>query len=174
MEAQTQPPPSSPSGNGRRPEEPLPEDDPHNPAARAIHDVPIYIAELKAYARHFISAKIDGVKATVRQMVMYTALGMVALLTTGGVLFAAIFLLLSGLAMGLGRLFGGRYWLGNLVVGVVVLGGVWLGVRMMVKKLIRAGRLKTEQKYDRKQLEERREFGRDVHERAAEPGSGKI
>lgn len=171
MGAQTQPPPSSPGGNGDRRDDPFPDDDAHNPAARAIHDVPIYIAELKAYARHFISAKIDGVKATVRQMAMYTALGVVGLLTAGGVLFAAIFLLLSGLAMGLGRLFGGRYWLGNLIVGAVVVGGVWLGVWMMVKKLTRAGRLKTEQKYDRKQLEERREFGRDVHERTAESRS---
>ena len=77
--------------------------EPVNPAKRAFHEVPIYIAELKSHAAYLLSAKVDAAKASVRRLVMLAVLGVVGLLVAGGLLFSAAFLTLSGLAMGLGH-----------------------------------------------------------------------
>ena len=165
METQS-PPPRSDAGNGRH-DEPSSQDDARNPASKAFEDVPIWIAELKSHFRYFVSAKIDGVKAKVKLGVLYVALGVVALLILAGLLFSAAFLLLSGLAMGLGQLLGSRLWLGNLIVGLVVLAGVVACLWLMMKKITHAGLVMMEKKYDDKQRQQRAEFGRDVHQRGS-------
>ena len=142
--------------------------DPVNPASRAFHDVPIYFAELKSHAAYLLSAKVDSAKASVRRLVMFAVLGIVGLLIAGGLLVSAAFLTLSGLAMGLGHLLGGHVWLGNLIVGLLVIGGSCLVTWMGVKKLTGAWHLQTEQKYERKRNEQRGEFGRDVQQRAGQ------
>jgi hypothetical protein len=139
-----------------------------NPAAAAARSVSLFIAELKSYARYFLSAKVDGFVATGRKIAIYAALGVVGLLVAGGMLFAASFLLLHGLAFILGKLLWGQQWLGELVVALLVLGGTAFGVWFGIKKFTKASRLKTEQKYEGQRIQQRVEFGRDVHERAAQ------
>src|SRR5947209_381968 len=51
-----------------------------NPATSAAKSIPKYLAELKAYATYFLSAKVDGFKATARTIVVYAALGVIGLL----------------------------------------------------------------------------------------------
>lgn len=170
MQTQT-PPPRSSAGNGHRTaDEPLPEPPPLNPASRAFQEVPVWIAELKSYFQYFLSAKVDGAKAKAKQGILYAVLGVVALLILAGILFSATFLVLNGLAMGLGRLLGSRLWLGDLIVGLVVLGAIVGGAWIMIKKLTHASRLTTEKKYESKQLQQRAEFGHDVHHRGGASG----
>ena len=151
-------PASKPSGNGQA--------QPGNPAAQAIHDVPIFVAELKSYAGYLLGAKIDRITAGIRQIAIYGALGIVGLLFVAGVLFTAVFLVLGGLAVGLGQLLGSRLWLGALIVGVATLGIIGFGMSMVIRKTTQSWRLKTEQKYAGKQNEQLGKFGHDVHDRA--------
>ena len=141
-------------------------DDQPNPAKRALHDVPIYLAELKTYIRYFLSAKVDGAKAGARKAVMYAALGVVGLFAAIGMIFTAVFLVLSSLAIGLGHLFGTHAWLGGLIVGLLVLGTIGLGMWLVIRKITGASRAQTEKKYERKQVQQRAEFGSDVTQRA--------
>jgi hypothetical protein len=154
------PEPASPPGEDGHDSQPA------NPAAQAFHEVPIFLAELKSYGRYLIGAKIDRVKATARQAAVYAVMGVVGLLVAAGVVFTAVFLVLGGLAVGLGDLLGSRLWLGALIVGVLTLAIVGLGVSVALKKATKAWRAKTEQKYAGKQIEQRRKFGHDVHQRA--------
>ena len=139
-----------------------------NPAAAAARSVSLFIAEMTSYARYFIGAKVDGFVATGRKIAIYAALGIVGLMVAGGMLFTASFLLLHGLAHGLGRLLWRQDWLGELIVALLVLGGTAWGVRFGINKFTKASRLKTEQKYESQRIQQRVEFGRDVHERAAQ------
>jgi hypothetical protein len=148
--------------------EPAPPDPSERPATSALRSIPIFLAEMKAYGRHFISAKIDGLVATGKKIAVYAALGVVGLLVAAGMLFTACFLVLRGLAEILGRLLWHQYWLGELLVGLLVLGGTALGVKIGIGRFTRASRLKTEQKYEGQRIQQRVEFGRDVRQRADE------
>jgi hypothetical protein len=139
-----------------------------NPATSAVRSIPIFIAEMKAYARYFIGAKIDGFVATGKKIAVYAALGVVGLLVAAGMLFTACFLVLRGLADILGRLLWHQNWLGELLVGLLVLGGIALGLKIGIGRFTKASRLKTEQKYEGQRIQQRVEFGRDVRERADE------
>jgi hypothetical protein len=136
-----------------------------NPATNAARQARAYFAELKSHANYFVSAKVDGVKARGKKIAILAALGLVGLLVAVGVLFSAAFLLLAGIANGLGALFH-HLWLGQLVVGFVVLAAVGLGAWIALKKITSASRKQTEQKYASKRNQQRAEFGHDVHERA--------
>ncbi len=136
-----------------------------NPATNAAKHAAAYFAELKSYAGYYVSAKIDGIKATGKKIAIYAALGIVGLLVVTGILFSAAFLLLAGIANGLGALFH-HVWLGQIVVGLVVLAAVGLGVWIAMKKVTAASRKQTEQKYASKRNQQRVEFGHDVDDRA--------
>src|SRR4051794_6170414 len=56
------------------------------------------LAELREYAGYFVSAKVDGVKLTFRNIAVYAALGIVAGVVGLGLLVTAAVLLLTGLA----------------------------------------------------------------------------
>jgi len=162
MDAPTQTPYTPPPPRNGRPID----QEPVNPAKRAFQEVPVFFTELKSYAIYFLSAKVDGAKASARRVVMLAIMGVIGLLIVGGMLFSAVFLTLGGLAVGLGNLLGGHLWLGSLIVGLIVLSGICVGVWMGVKKVTGAWHLQTEQKYERKRNEQRDQFGRDVRERA--------
>jgi hypothetical protein len=148
--------------------DPAAPDPAERPATSAVRSIPIFVSEIKAYGRHFIGARFDGFIATGKRIAIYAVLGVVGLLAAAGVLFTAAFLLLSGLALGLGHLLWHQMWLGNVVVGLLVLGGTALGVKIGIGKFTRASRLKTEQKYEGQRIQQRVGFGRDAHERAEE------
>ena len=66
---------------------------------------------------HFVSAKIDGFVLSARQLALWAALGVVGLTAAVGLVVTAVVLVLVGAADGFALLFGGRWWLGALVVG---------------------------------------------------------
>jgi hypothetical protein len=138
---------------------------PENPAAAVARGIPLFLAEIKSYAGYYLSAKVDGYKATAKKIVGYAVLGAVAAIIGAGVLLSAAFMLIAGLANALGALLH-HQWAGQLIVGVVILGATLGTVWFMLKRFTESSRKQTERKYEGKRIQQRVDFGRDVHERA--------
>jgi hypothetical protein len=147
------------------------EDGKPNPATAAFHRLTGDLEELKEYAGHYVAAKIDGFRRTVRNLGLYAALGVLGLIVGGAVLATAAGLIIVGLAEGLGRLFGYRYWLGDIVAGVVVLGAIAASVWFMMNKLTGSWHAQTVKKYEERKRSQRERFGHDVTARAAQGGT---
>jgi membrane protein implicated in regulation of membrane protease activity len=137
-------------------------------AAEALDRLLAQAAELYTYTLHFVSAKADGIKLSIRQVVVWTVLGMVMLIAATSVIVTATVLLLTGLAGALAVVFDSELWLGKVVVGflllVIIAVGTLLGVRMQQRK----SRHKKVQQYAERQLQQRTTFGRNVADRAAD------
>jgi hypothetical protein len=143
-------------------------EDRENPASAAFHRIKCDIDELKEYASYYLAAKVDGIKRTVRNIGLYAALGVLGLLAGGAIVATAAGLIIVGIADGLGRLFGGRYWLGDLVTGILVLGAIGGAAWFMMNKLTGTWRSQTIKKYEQRKQTQRVRFGHNVNDRAAE------
>jgi len=126
-------------------------------------------SELGEYVSYFVSAKVDAVKVTARNIGIYAALGVVGLFAGCAVVITAAVLLMTGLAHGLGALLGHRPWAGELIVGAVVLGGLAAGIVFVLKKVTNTSRDALVRKYENRQREQRSKFGHDVRGRDADP-----
>src|SRR5262249_6709713 len=106
--------------------------------AEALRRLQQQVGELQAYLKHFVSAKVDGFVLSARQLVLWAALGVVGLTAAVGLVVTAVVLVLVGAADGFAVLFGGRWWLGALVVGVGTLAllalGIFIGMRILQSK----------------------------------------
>jgi hypothetical protein len=143
----------------------------HGPSsADAFKDAAARVGELKEYATYFVAAKLDGLKLTLRNVVLYAALGLVGAVVGATVLVTAGVYLLSGLAGAIGELFPEPYerWAGRLIVSLLVLGGVFGGVFFVMKRLTGSSRKRTIEKYENRKRDERALYGHDVTERARE------
>ena len=76
--------------------------------AEALRRLQQQVGELQAYVTHFVSAKIDGLVLSARQLALWAALGVVGLTAAVGLVVTAVVLVLVGAADGFARLFGGR------------------------------------------------------------------
>jgi hypothetical protein len=125
-------------------------------------------AELYTYTMHFVTAKADGIKLSVRQIVVWTVLGIVMVIAAISVIVTATVLLLTGLAGALAVAFDSELWLGKVVVGflllVIIAVGTLIGARMQQRKF----RHKKVQQYAERQFQQRATFGRNVADRAAD------
>ena len=126
------------------------------------------VGELKAYATHFVSAKVDALKLTGRNIAIYAALGLVGMFAGAAVVITAVVLALRGLAEAVAALLGGRQWAGNLIVGFALLLILGLGAWMGMNRVFGISRRKLKEKYESKRRQHQAEFGHDVHERARE------
>jgi hypothetical protein len=137
--------------------------------ADALRAISSQIAELKEYVTYFISAKVDGIKASVRNVGLYAGLALVGAIVGAGLLVTAAALLLIGLAGAIGAIFDPDLrWLGDLVVGVVVLGGTVGGALWFIKRMKRTSKQQTIHKYQSRQDQQRMQYGHDVSGRARE------
>jgi hypothetical protein len=136
--------------------------------AEALRRLQQQIGELQAYLTHFVSAKIDGLVLSARQLVLWAALGVVGLTAAVGLVVTAVVLILVGAADGFGRLFGGQWWLGALVVGVGTLGLLVLGIFIGMRTWQSRWRQQKVQQYDERQLQQHATFGHSVADRATE------
>jgi hypothetical protein len=145
------------SGNGR---------DAGPSPSESLKEAASRFAELKEFAAYYVAAKLDGVKVTVRNVGIYAALGIVGLIAASAVITTAVVLLLVGLAMGIGKIFNpDQYWVGAVVVGLLVLGGLAGGIIFGLKKLTNTFRKQLVQKYENRQRDQRTNFGEDVRGR---------
>ncbi len=138
----------------------------HPSVADAVRESGRSFAELAQYIGYLVSAKIDQLKLTARSIVIYAVLVVLAAVGAATVLVVAVVLLFIGAADGLGTLLGGRNWLGDLIVGVVVLGAIALTFQAFLGKFNTASRRRTMGKYAERRKQQREQFGRDVAERA--------
>jgi len=136
--------------------------------AEALRRLQQQVGELQAYLTHFISAKIDGLVLSARQLVLWAALGVVGLTAVVGLVATAVVLVLVGAADGFARLFGGQWWLGALVVGVGTLGLLVLGIFIGMRTWQSRWRQQKVQQYDERQLQQHTTFGHSVADRATE------
>ena len=151
-------------------EEPQDHVAPSEAAREALHK----LAELRAYAQQYISAKIDLAKLSVRNIAIFAALGIIGLVAVGALLVIALVMTLAGLAGAIATLAGGRIWVGNLVIGLLVLGvftgGAIFGMGMLKKSFLKA----TVKKYELAQKQQRDTFGRSSRDRTAAAGNVEV
>lgn len=124
-------------------------------------------SELREYLSYFLAAKVDGFRLSIRSAGIYAALGVLGFVAVSALIATSVVLLLVGTATGLGWLFGGRLWLGSVVVALLVLGAFGLGGYLALSRLNRNFRTKTVEKYEHRQEWQRGQFGRDVEQTAA-------
>jgi membrane protein implicated in regulation of membrane protease activity len=151
--------------NGRR-SQTAPEQEPI--ATEALDRLLAQAAELYAYTMHFVTAKTDGIKLSVRQVVVWTVLGILMLVAAISVIVTAIVLLLTGLAGALAIAFGSGLWLGKVVIGVLLLVIIALGTLIGVRMQQRQSRHKKVQQYAERQFQQQTTFGRNVADRATD------
>ena len=131
------------------------------------------LAELREYALYYVTAKLDGLKLSLRNALIYAGLGVVGALAGGAIVAVAAALLLIGAAHGIGAALGGNAWLGDLIIGVLVLAAVGIGAVMVLKGLTKSFHQQLVNKYQSRQQEQRRTYGHDVNQRANEQRASK-
>lgn len=138
-----------------------PEDDP-------VARFRLQLNELQAYARQQWAARTDRMLLSFRRLAVLAAAGIVALFALAAAVITAVVQVMSGAAGVLATVLGDRLWLANLIVGGTVLALVAIGMVAMYAGWTRASKHRTKQKYERRQQEQRRQFGRSAHDRATE------
>ena len=136
--------------------------------AEALRRLQQQVGELQAYVTHFVSAKLDGLILSARQLALWAILGVVGLTAVVGLVVTAVVLVLVGAADGFARLFGGQWWLGALVVGIGTLVLLVLGIFIGMRTWQSRWRQQKVQQYDERQLQQRATFGHSVADRATE------
>jgi len=159
----------APEAGGTRFSTPTPDD---QAPADAFRSAMKSLGEAREYLGYLVSAKLDGVKLTLRRVGILAALGVVALLAGGAIVVTASVLLIAGLAQALGVLFAGDYgprvWLGNLIVGFGVLLLIGGGTYFLMSRLFGASKRATVKKYELRRQRQRADYGHDVLQRASE------
>ena len=124
------------------------------------------VREIVEYANFYIEARKDMLRATVRSLIWKAVAGVVAGLAGVTVIIVAVVYLLSGIAHGLGRLFGDEFWLGELVTAIVIFLALMIAGWIAVRSMNRKARERTMKKYERRQQQQRERFGHSATERA--------
>jgi len=141
------------------------------PPSEAFRAAATLAGELKEYAGYYLGAKLDAIKLTATNIAVYTILGIVGGFVAVTVVVMAAVMLCTAICNGLGNLFGyllgpGWAWLGPLLFGLVVLGGIGVGAMYGLKWFARTTRGKLVAKYEDRKRQERHLYGHDVSERA--------
>jgi hypothetical protein len=136
--------------------------------AEALRRLQQQVGELQAYLTHFVSAKIDGLVLSARQLALWAVVGVVGLTAAMGLVVTAVVLVLVGAADGFAQLFGGRWWLGALVVGGGILVLLALGIFIGMRTWQSRWRQQKVQQYDERQIQQHATFGHSVADRATE------
>jgi hypothetical protein len=122
--------------------------------------------ELQTYGAHYVSAKIDALKLSGRQLLVSVAFACVGLTVLFSLIVVATALLLIGLSAGLGDALGNTLWLGQVLVGLgflSVLAIVGAIGRAVIRKRSRRQKV---QHYDQRQSQQRAQFGHSAADRA--------
>ena len=125
------------------------------------------LRELTEYLLHYVRAKSDGVKLSVRRAAFLVGLSALGFVAISGLIVAASWCMISGGAEGLAVLLGNRMWAGNMVAGFVVLAGLCFAIGGLTAKRRRITRERTARKYEDRQARQQAEFGHNACERAA-------
>lgn len=123
--------------------------------------------ELKEYAAYYLAAKWDGIKLSIKRAGIFAAVGIIGLIAGGAAVVTAVVLLCTGLAELISKIPDpNQPWLGNLVVGLLLLGMMGLTIYLGLSRLNKASRQRTVEKYETRQRRQRGDFGHDVRQRS--------
>ncbi|HKD38056.1 MAG TPA: hypothetical protein VKB78_14685 [Pirellulales bacterium] len=126
------------------------------------------LAEAIEYLAYLLAAQVDRVKLKVRNIILLAALGVIAVAMAAAVLFCTIWLLLSGIAGGIGAALGDRPWLGAIITSVVILIIATIALWIVYRRVQKSGWKAVRERYERRQHEQKARFGREVKETASE------
>jgi hypothetical protein len=127
-----------------------------------------HVRELVEYANFYIETRKDSFRATIRGLVIKAALGVVGAIVGVTVLVVATIYLMSGIAAGLGWLFGERWELGRFALAAILFAALGAGAFLAIKLMTRKARQRTIKKYEHRQQNQQSRFGHNVRQRAAE------
>ena len=105
--------------------------------------VPRQSRDLREYLSWHVDAKTDSANRPVRDVRLRMALAALGFVAVAGLILIASWLMLSGIAAGLGVLLGDRPWLGNSATGFLLLAGLGLSMSYTVAKRKRTSRERT-------------------------------
>src|SRR5881394_912522 len=112
--------------------------DPHSsdpPKFEGFQRFSSLIGEYKEYASYYLATKLDGMKSSFRNIGIYAGLGIVGLMAFSALITTAVALFLIGAAMGIAHIFDPpKYWLGFLLVGLVILVLIGVGAAVGLSK----------------------------------------
>jgi hypothetical protein len=120
--------------------------------------------ELREYVSYYVTAKTDSAKLSLRNTVLWISFAALGFVAVAGLIVMASWFALSGIAQGVGALFGDRAWIGAVITGVLALAGVGLGVSCAASTRKNAARKRTVRKYETRHARQRARFGRDVQD----------
>ena len=172
MSAQTNvPPPEQASSAGgaweHRPGSPADRLPPPEHPSDALREAMTKLSEVREFAAYYVAVRLDGLKATFRNIGIYAALGIMGLAAGAAVLATAAVLLLLGIAGAFAALLHGNQWLGAIITAVLVFGLLGAGAVIGLKVLTRSFKSSTVKKYEDRQRQQRQQFqGRDVRSEA--------
>lgn len=132
----------------------------------AARQIPQLLRELQSHASYFIAVQKELATTRVRNLVLKAVLGVLGLIAGTAVIITAVVLLLVGAANGLGALFGGRNWLGYLIMGVLILGGLAAVVGIGMRRIKRSAREQTVSRLEQRKEAQRQQFNHTATERA--------
>ncbi|MCC7083386.1 MAG: hypothetical protein IT427_00085 [Pirellulales bacterium] len=120
------------------------------------------VAESREYLAYWMAVEFDRLKLRFRRLLIWAAIGFAILMVFVAILISAAAMLLWGLADWIGAAFGGRTWIGALVVGGGILllatagfsGGVWGWNRTRFQAAKR--------RYEARKRRQREQFGRSI------------
>ncbi len=126
------------------------------------------LTEAVEYLAYLLAAQVDRVKLKVRNIVLLAVFGLIGAGAAMAFLACTVWLLLSGIAGGVGVLLGDRPWLGSIVTSAVIL-IVLVAAGWIVYRRVQSSGLKaTRERYAKRQAEQKVRFGREVEQAANE------
>ena len=141
----------------------------HEPSTtEALDQLLSQLRELSTYVVHFVSATVDGLRLSMRQIVVRMVLGLLGAITVSSVIVTATVLLLTGMAGGAAVAFDTELWVGQTIVGFLLLVIIAMSVFAGVRLGQRNSRHKKVQQYAERQFQQRATFGRNAADRAAD------
>lgn len=128
------------------------------------------IGELSAYVSHFVSAKMDELKLSGRNVAILAIMGIFGGVVLISMTIVAVVLLLIGCAAALGAALDGTPWLGQIVVGLGLLVLFAIVILIGGRRIQRQSRTQKVQHYAERQRQQRIQFGHNVNDIANERG----
>jgi hypothetical protein len=134
---------------------------PHASPGESLHAAQRKLDELLQYVLYYIAARMDHIRAMVRQRVAILAGIAVAVLAGAGAIVTAVVLLCEGICDGLAELTGHR-WIGELLTAGLLVAIVAVSATVILNRMFGARSRKTVMRYEAMRRRQQREFHRDV------------
>lgn len=123
------------------------------------------VAEAREDLTYLLSVEFDRLKLRFRRFIIWAGVAIVALVVLLAILVSATALLLWGFADLVGGAFGGRTWVGALIIGGGILllagGGIYGGIWSWNRSAFRAAK----RRYEARKRRQREKFGHSVDPR---------